>query len=373
MSSSTALQAVYVRAHESRPSPKPHTVFRIEIQSHVRSWSIWRRYSEFVDLHTELAKSVGSAPPAVLPPKHPLATVGSVLTLGLSKRGEGEEKMLEERREGLERYLRAIIGCKDDRWRECFAFRDFLGVPVGKQDSAGASASSSSQFTSSSWLDEHLDLQARVRDIRADINRRDALSDRGDVGASHTANVQAKKKLAGVITRASVLADGLGGLAMAGMSEGEVQRRTDMVARLQDDCEKLGKMVTVARHTSRALGSAAERHPASESDRDALLGGGGRAGKAVTRVFGAKVEPRETAETRPLDDTGVFRLQQTQMEQQDDQLSQLTTILQRQKMLGTAIAQEIAEQNEMLDDLSTDVDRVGGKLTAAKKQMNRLG
>ncbi|EIM92969.1 Phox-like protein [Stereum hirsutum FP-91666 SS1] len=379
-SSSTALQAVYVRAHESRPTPKPHTVFRIEIQAHVRSWSIWRRYSEFVDLHTELIKSVGSPPPATLPPKHPLSTVGSVLTLGLSKKvggaGEGEEKMLEERREGLERYLRAIVGCKDGKWRESFAFRDFLGVPLGKQDTtAGASSSygsSSSQFTSSSWLDEHLDLQARVRDIRADINRRDALSDRGDVGASHTANVQAKKKLAGVITRAGVLADGLSGLAMAGMSEGEVQRRTDMVARLQDDCEKLGKMVTIARHTSRALGSAAERHPASESDRDALLGGGG-AGKAVTRVFGAKVEPKETAQTRPLDDVGVFQLQQTQMEQQDDQLSQLTTILQRQKMLGTAIAQEIAEQNEMLDDLSDNVNRVGGKLTAAKKQMNRLG
>jgi len=30
-----------------------------------------------------------------------------------------------------------------------------------------------------------------------------------------------------------------------------------MVARLQDDCEKLGKMVTVARQTSRALGAPA--------------------------------------------------------------------------------------------------------------------
>src|SRR6266436_6749345 len=66
----TAIQAVYVKGHEERSQPKPHTVYRIEIQASVRSWSMWRRYSEFVDLHTELTKSTSSPPPASLPPKH---------------------------------------------------------------------------------------------------------------------------------------------------------------------------------------------------------------------------------------------------------------------------------------------------------------
>ena len=362
---STIIQAIYIRGHEERTSPKPHTVYRIEIQASVRSWQMWRRYSEFADLHTELTKSTGSPPPAELPPKHSLSMF----------RSHNNPAVLEERREGLERYLRAILSSKDDRWRDAFAFRDFLGVPVGKFQGDGG-AGGSSQFTSSSWLDEHTDLQARIRDVRADVNKRDALSDMGDVSGSHQANVQAKKKLAAALSRVGVLEEGVQHLALAGMSEGELQRRRDMVGRLRDECEKLAKMVTVARLTSRGVGSSAERNPASEADRAALLSG--PSGKPttgfqrpITRVFGG--QPKETDQTRPLDNQGLVQLQQTQIDQQDAQLSQLSAILHRQKQLGVAIGQEIEVQNEMLDDLTGEVDRVGGKLKSAKTQMNRLG
>jgi regulator of vacuolar morphogenesis len=398
----TAIQAVYVRGYEQRPEPKPHVVFRIDIQAHVRSWQMWRRYSEFVDLHTELTKSAGAPPPSALPPKHAFAML----------RSPKNETLLEERRVGLETYLRAIVSAKDSRWLDTFTFRDFLGVPIGKQavpgtsDPGGNNSSrehyGGTQFTSSTWLDEHLDLQARVRDVRASINRRDALSDRGDVAAAHTTNVQAKKKLAGVLTRIGALAEGLDVLARRGMNEGELQRRTDMVARLQDDCEKIAKMLTVARQTTTTAAAAAAARVAlgstpsernnptvvSGSDRAALLGvGGGGNGSSsagasggfaassipIARVFGAPQPPKETEQTRPLDDTGLLQLQQAKMDQQDAQLSQLTAILQRQKQLGSAISNELAQHIELLDDLANDVDRVGGKLTSAKKQLNRLG
>ena len=375
--SATAIQAVYVRGHEERPEPKSHIVFRIDIQAHVRSWQMWRRYSEFVDLHTELTKSVGSPPPSSLPPKHALAMLRPL---------KNNAALLEERRAGLETYLRAIVSAKDSRWLDSFAFRDFLGVPVGKQQGqggptdvgTGGNGGQASSFTSSSWLDEHMDLQARVRDIRADINRRDAFSDRGDVGQAHSTNVQAKKKLAGALTRVGALVAGLDALALRGMSEGELQRRTDMVARLQDDCEKLAQMLTVARHTSRGLGSPAERNPPAGSDRAALLGGGRPAAaaassKPIARVFGVPQPPKETEETRPMDDHGLLQLQQVKMDQQDAQVAQLATILQRQKQLGMAINNELAQHIELLDGLTDDMDRVGGKLTAAKKQLNRLG
>ncbi|EPQ60762.1 syntaxin [Gloeophyllum trabeum ATCC 11539] len=366
----TAIQAIRITGHEERSEPKPHVVYRIEIQAPVRSWQMWRRYSEFEDLHTELTKSTGAPPPAELPPKHRFSLL----------RSRNNAALTEERRAGLEAYLRAIVGAKDERWRECYAFKQFLGVPAGKQ----AGVEGPAQYTSASWLDEHMELQARLRDVRADINKRDALADRGDPSGAHKANVEAKKKLAGIITRTSALGKGLEELGMRGMSEGELQRRTDMVARLQDDCEKLSKMVTVARMTSRGLGAtAAQRNPASDADRAALLGGGGASSatsspaggftrnQPVTRVFGAK--PVETEETRPLDDHGVFQLQQSKMEDQDVQVSQMTTVLSRLKHLGLAINQEIREQNELLDDLTNEVDMTGSKLTAAKKQMNRLG
>ncbi|KAI6047587.1 Phox homologous domain-containing protein [Pisolithus marmoratus] len=352
-----AIQAVSIHDHEERHTPKPHVVYRIEIQAHVRSWQMWRRYSEFVELHTELTKSTGSPPPVPLPPKNTFSIFKGPF--------KDNSSIIEQRRAGLEAYLRAIISAKEDKWRESYVFREFLGVPVGKQ--APAAGSGSVQFSSASWLDEHLELQSRIRDVRADINRRDTLSDRGD----------AKKKLAEILSRVRTLTEGLHELGMAGMAEGELQRRTDMVARLQDDCEKLGKIVTVARQASRANtlttttpGTFTNVSIAPESDRAALLG----SNKPVTRVFGAALKnPQETEQTRPLDDHGLLQLQKVQMEHQDAQLSQLTTILQRQRHLGEAIGAELRLHNEMLDDLTNDVDRVGGKLSGAKKQLNRLG
>lgn len=354
----TAIQAVYIRGYEERTSPKLHTVYRIDIQAHVRSWQMWRRYSEFDDLHTELTKSVGSPPPCSLPPKHKFSLVRSRM----------DSKVLEERRIGLENYLKAIISAKEDKWRESFALKDFLGVPVSRQGGAPPS-----QFTSATWLDEHVELQTRIRAVRADINKRDALSDRGDVGASHKANVNAKTKLAGISGRIATLEKGLEELGMHGISEGELQRRSDMVARLRDDHEKLTRMVTIAKQVSRSSGpgQSLQNNAAPESDREALLGT--NMFKPITRVFGAPAQPQETEQTRPLDDQGLLAFQDVQMQQQDQQLSQLTTILRRQRQLGEAIGNEIGSQIELLDDLSNEVDRVGGKLTTTNRQLNRLG
>jgi len=77
--------------------------------------------------------------------------------------------------------------------------------------------------------------------------------------------------------------------------------------------------------------------------------------------------------TRPLDDQGLLGLQELQIQTQDHQLSQLSSILQRQKGLGIAINQELALHMELLDDLSDGVDKTRGKLADAQKSMNRLG
>lgn len=349
-----SIQAVFIRGHEERPEPKPHVVYRIEIQAYVRTWQMWRRYSEFTELHTELVQATGQEPPAPLPSKHVFSLRGTI----------HNATVLEERSTGLERYLRAIISSKDDRWRESFAFKDFLGIPVGRL--AGVDGGPPAEFTASSWLDEHADLQAQIRSIRADLNRKEAMSAQGDVSESHKANVQAQKKLVSTLTRAGSLAEGLTTLGLRGMSEGELQRRTDMVGRLKDDCNKLGQMVAAGRKAG-PTGEA----PEAMADRKSLLGGG--ASGTFVRAFGAAAKAHETEATRPLDDKGLLQLQQEQMDQQDATLSQFTSILQRQKHLGVAINQEIREQIEMLDSLSDDVDKVGGKLGAAKKQLNRLG
>lgn len=368
----TAIQSIFIQGYEERSKPKPHVVYRIDIAAHVRSWQMWRRYSEFDDLHTELTKSCGGAePPEGLPPKHPFKSL-----FGRSKR---DENILEERKVGLEKYLRAILSAKDEKWREAYAFKEFLGVPSGRaamSSNSGSSISSNGDssplFSSSTWLDEHTELQSRLRDVWSDIHKRDALSDRGDVAAAHKANVGAKAKLAGVLSRIGHLGKSLQQLGMAGMNEGELQRRTDMVARLQDDCEKLGKLVSVARQAAQRAAAGGSpgfaNSVAPDSDRQALMGGAAR--KPARRVFGEP--PKETEETRPLDNTGLLSLQQRQVDTQDNQLAQLTTILQRQRQLGEAINEEVAQQIEMLDDLTNEVDRTASKLHHAKTQLNRL-
>ena len=362
----SAIQAIHIPAYEDRTDPSPHIVYRIQITANVREWPMWRRYSEFADLHAELTKSTGSPPPAALPPKHSLSMF----------RSRSNPTILDGRKVALETYLRVIMSTKEDKWRESYAFKQFLGIPVGKNtaiEGRSNAASSSKTFTLVSWLDEHMELQSSVRDVRADINKRDALSDRGDISGSHQINVQAKKRLLAVHTRVDALDDGLKALAMAGMSEGELQRRTEMVARLRDDCDKLTKMVTVARHTSRGLGRTLERNPAPDSDRNDLLGKGFTTFSKPGRVLGAPPPPRETEETRPLDAGGLLQLQQAKIDDQDANLAQLSAILQRQKHLGLAIDSEVKQQIEILDQLDHDVDRFGGKLSTAKKQMNRLG
>ncbi|KAJ7706112.1 syntaxin [Mycena rosella] len=347
------MQSVLIPRYEERSSPSPHTVYEVKVKANVRDWSMWRRYSE-------AHKGRARATPCPAAPKHSLSIF----------RSHTDPKLLEERRIGLETYLRAILSAKDDKWRETFAFREFLGVPIGKQGEFPQGG----QFTPASWLDEHIDLQARIRDIRADINKRDALSDRGDPNGSHTSNVAAKKKLAGVISRLGKLAAGLQELAMGGMIEGELQRRTDMVARMRDDCEKLGQMVTVARQVNRGLGAtggSAASNPAPDTDREALLGGA--SSKPFGRVFGAAPKARETEETRPLDDHGLLMLQEAKMQQQDGELSQLTAVIQRQRHLGEAISNEIAIQIELLDDLANRVDETSGKIQTTNREMGRLG
>ncbi|KAF9577252.1 hypothetical protein BGW38_007661, partial [Lunasporangiospora selenospora] len=65
------LQAIYVRDYETRTNPKPHSVFRVEVHAAVRTWSVWKRYSEFEQLHQRLTELFPDhPPPQPLPAKH---------------------------------------------------------------------------------------------------------------------------------------------------------------------------------------------------------------------------------------------------------------------------------------------------------------
>lgn len=147
-----------------------------------------------------------------------------------------------------------------------------------------------------------------------------------------------------------------------------------MVSALQDECETLGRLSIAARAGPASLrsGGGGVKDDVPAALRNELIPSSASSSKPPTRVLGVRPPPVETAETRPLDNVGLLQLQQDAIARQDDRLSGLSAILRRQKDIGLAINQELAVQNELLDNLGGQVDRTGAKLGDAKKRMKKL-
>ncbi|KAF9999592.1 hypothetical protein BGZ80_003469 [Entomortierella chlamydospora] len=323
------LQAIYIRHYETRDNPKPHTVYQVEVHAAVRTWSVWKRYSEFEQLHERFMELFPDNPPPLqLPQKHWWQSTMD------------NPELLEERRGGLEAYLRGILSHRDDRWRLTHEWNEFLAVPVGRSQAdlfaggpgvrgpatTAAAASkgaephgasllshlnifgfagygSSSQpaaeqesqanpvmtpapapqfFTTESWLEEFRTLQGIAREVRSLINRRETHLGRSEISASHNCTIQSKKLLTSLGLRIPALENGLTTLAMGKpggggrgsvMSDGELRRRQDMLSELKDEREVLTKLVIANRQNDGVVGyqGAGSNVPASPGDRNALL------------------------------------------------------------------------------------------------------
>ncbi|WVR03454.1 hypothetical protein IAU60_000445 [Kwoniella sp. DSM 27419] len=375
------IQDITIISTKTVDQPKPHTVYVIQISTPIRTWTVSRRYSDFVSLHAELKSSTGKEPPGTLPAK------GWRIGLGLG-RSAGDEKTIRERRVLLEQYLRLILTSKDSTWRQSYGFKDFLSVPstqAGSSSAAGGgSAGSQATWTAQSWLLEHTSLQGVLRSARSSLLKRDALAGMGDPVASRSAAVEAKKLLKDCDARIGALDSALGNLTLG---EGEKKRREEMVQGLKVEREGLGRMAEAGVRSSgfRDVSSGpAGTGPGAASSAFAP-GNTSSAGGSLNslpgtfphvqtgRVFGARAPPQETTETRPLGDRGLLQLQATKMDGQDEQLRELSKILNRQRQMGEEIHQEIGEQNDLLDEIESGVDKTGRKLGKAKRQLNRLG
>ena len=385
------IQAIFVRETETRPHPKPHTVYRVEVHAAVRNWNIWKRYSEFAKLHSHLLSLYPKTPPPVpLPPKSIFPSTFS------------SPEKIQERRRGLEDYLRGILSSRDDRWRQTDAWKEFLSVPSGRPLDA------SHMYTSENWLDEYNEMTDTAREIRSLINKRGAHAARNEISASHNCTMQAKKLVLLLSTRLSNLESGLNGLAMGGMNnegsmaEGELRRRQDMLYTLKNEKDTLLKLVNTGRQEQNVLYSASSTSssPSSkqqnQADRKALLDSTTNSNdynygfpqqeqqrqqqrrptqkRANGRAFGAQAKAliNETEETRSLDNEGLMQYQQQTMEDQDQQVEQFSAILSRQRQLGLAIGDELETQNQVLDELDSGVDRTNVKLKFAKKKLGAI-
>ncbi|KAF3163467.1 hypothetical protein TWF106_006063 [Orbilia oligospora] len=356
-----------IASYGTEALPKPHTIYNVSIRLPLRSFSLKKRYSDFDELHKALISSEGIPPPIPLPPKSYLKSTVS------------NNEFAEERRRGLEEYIHAIQNNRDSRWRESPPWRQFLNLPSSTSNYESSTTSITSHLTSISnhaltdpvlWLDAHREMKALLQDARSEISRRDQAT---SVADQHDASAAAKKilvKVSGLLDnleRGLALQDSVTGTKILG--DGEIRRRKDLLAsgiKEHNSLEALANSLSV----NKLQGSIKNSLEVAVTKEALATAAGNIRGRSTGRVLGAPVS--ETDRTRQLDNSGVLQLQQEIMKSQDGDLETLLKAVGRQKQVGVEIGRELDEQNQLLDSLGVDVERVNDKIRVVKKRVKNI-
>lgn len=354
---------------------KPFTLYHVTLQLPLRKHEIKKRYTDFVNLNNELTSQTGQAPPALLPAKSWL------------RRTVNNDSLTEERRQGLEKYLKSIIESDDARWRSSSVWRSFLNLPSGTNTiSANGTLSSSRRRDSAGgirdpneWLDVQRELKNQIQSARQQLKQREAAT---TAQSQHSLSADAKASLVRAATSITQLEDGLRSIAdaskgdeagwggMKRLGDGEIRRRRDLLGAAKKEVEGLEgvlrSMATKNTNTTSAMHTGAT---ATASDKEGLWKGTSTA-KPSGRVLGGPL--KETERTRELDNSGVLQLQQQIFKEQDEDVMTLGKTVAKLKDMGIMMDEELTIQNEMLGLLEEDTSRVQGKLDVAKKRIGKI-
>ncbi|KAE8148720.1 hypothetical protein BDV25DRAFT_168264 [Aspergillus avenaceus] len=356
----------------------PHTIYNITLRLPLRTFTITKRYTDFLSLHKTLLTQTPLAPPAPLPPKTWFSSTVS------------NAQLRESRRQALETYLQSINDAEDARWRNTSAWRTFLNLPSSGSNSATATRLHAAAAVTGAgedgirdptvWLDVYRDLKGHLHDARLHLTRRDQET---APLRQHESSARAKSCLVRAGSLVGALEEGLkrfghtststssttstgggnGGGGMTGLGEGEIRRRKDLVINARKEKDGLEDLLNAMAAKSRL-----DNAVASIQDKEALMGGS--AGKKPARS--GRVLGRETERTRELDNQGVLQLQRTTMQEQDRSVEELMKIVHRQKELGVAINEELEVQNALLKLTDEDAERLSRKVDIGKKRIGKI-
>lgn len=350
----------------STTSP-PYTLYNITLRLPLRSFTLSKRYSDFLSFHTDLLSQTAVPPPAPLPPKTWFANTLSNAALR------------EERRKTLETYLSAINNTDDPRWRNSSAWRTFLNLPnTGNASSKTSSTKLHAGITAPGsgvsghvitdptlWLDCFRDMKAHLHDARLHLTRRDQET---VLQRQHESSAAAKSSLVRAGSLVGALEEGLRNLSEGSgngkkglnggegivLGEGELRRRKDLLVNARKEKDGLEDLLNAMTAKGRL-----DAAVASMEDKEALVGSASpnRNGSRKPGARSGRVLGKETERTRELDNQGVLQLQRETMEDQDMGLEELRKIVARQRELGIAINGELQVQNDLLKLADEDTDR----------------
>lgn len=373
-----ALQITIPSASTQTPKDgKPYTQYKISLQLPLRRHEIGKRYNDFLALHEALVSETGKQPPTPLPGKSWL------------RRTVNNESLTEERRQGLEKYLKSIIEVDDPRWRSSSAWRSFLNLPGGTTTNTPSAngrpgSSHSGAITDpNQWLDVHRDLKTQLQTARSQLKQRESAT---TAQAQHSLSAEAKASLVRAATAISQLEAGLKAITSASkgddggwggakkLGDGELRRRRDLIGAAKKEVEGLEavlkSMATQTAKSSSTSSTLASGGAAATSQQKEELWKGTSAAKPSGRVLGGPT--KETERTRELDNAGVLQLQQQIMQEQDEDVLTLGKSVARMKEMGILINEELELQNEMLGVIEQDVDRVQGKIDVGRRRIKKI-
>lgn len=362
---------------------KPYTIYNITLRQPLRSYTVQKRYSDFQSLHVAITAQCSNVPPPV-----------SVPGKSWFKSTISSPELTEERRKGLETYLQTINTVDDASWRRCDAWRQFLNLPnssTGPAGQAAASATRNADLTQATivdptvWLDVHRELKSQIADARQALRKRIEAS---TAQVQHEASAEAKKYMVRSGTTISALEAGLQRLieqskapkrvkdekdedvSGPSLGDGEIRRRRDLLSAAKKERDGLETQLTafVTKNTTDSSGGAV----ATDEQKTGLFQrpSGTSSQGAGRRVLGGPM--KETDKTRELDNEGVLQLQKQIMQEQEQDVGDLTHTVRRLKEMGVQINNELVYQNEMLGLLDQDVERVGDKIKVAKKRVEKI-
>ncbi|KAI9352850.1 hypothetical protein BDR26DRAFT_929358 [Obelidium mucronatum] len=348
----TAIHSLTIPRAATRDYPQQHVSYQICIRgqppSDANVWVVWKRYSDFVALDSSLRQSFPFAPPpAPLPPKthalHALATaLFNAATLNVSCAPSSASQTVDARRAALENYLTAMLLSRDERWRASRAFRVFLGLDA--DDSAPAAAA------------------AAPASAAADAMDPDAWIARGESSPGRL--VQIRNSVRSVSDRVGTLDQRM--LPVQATSSPSYRTRAEVTisASLYFGNPKTGRYSAPswARETTAALALQSSNSAELLGNRKTTL-----SGNSNRRAFGTQA--RETEKTVGLDNQGILQLQNQTIQEQDQILDALSSAVQRQRVIGETMGNELELQNQMLRELGEDLDHVGGNLKHASKKL----
>jgi len=96
---------------------KFYTAYKIQVHDGMEDWIVWKRYSEFAELHEQLKEKFGESNLPALPQTR------SLIDLAIVRK---DAKFLEQRRQLLEQYL--IILLTDSQIFQTGEVRSFFGT-----------------------------------------------------------------------------------------------------------------------------------------------------------------------------------------------------------------------------------------------------